>query len=183
MDDARSAALVEIAREASRARIAADAARAPADVARVLAAIGEKLYEPGFDAAAAERAGASDPETSWRFRQLLGFGIQAYVDRRRMETALELVSTSELEVSAIAASVGFTDAELFAKWFKRRAGRTPAKLRAPAAAPRKSWRRLPGWALRQALLGRIGRDDYVSLIRSLRAQYPEAFRPPKEEVS
>ena len=83
-------------------------------------------------------------------------------------------------LSLLSQFISIFQTEKFTKWFKRRAGRPPTKMRS-GAARRPVRRRLAAAVWQKALLGRLGRDDYVALIRSLRAQYPKAFLPDEED--
>lgn len=53
-----------------------------------------------------------------------------YVNRKRMEHAAYLLTTTDLSVSAVAQSCGISDDNYFTKIFKRHNGLTPRQFRA-----------------------------------------------------
>lgn len=62
-----------------------------------------------------------------------GTGFQALVDESRFEIARQLLVDSAMEVSRIAAIVGYADASAFTRAFRRWSGTTPARWRATQA--------------------------------------------------
>jgi AraC-like DNA-binding protein len=69
------------------------------------------------------------------FRRWTGETIHAYLDRRRMEAAMDLCRNSDLEVKQIAARVGFVDPLYFSRAFARCHGKSPTAARAEAQRP------------------------------------------------
>ena len=59
------------------------------------------------------------------FKQSTGFAPHAFVNLRRIERAKELLQKSDLTVTGIAASLGFTDHSHLAKVFRRYTGTSP----------------------------------------------------------
>lgn len=157
---------VRTAKGNTEAHIREDQAEATADVAAVLEVIGRRLYEPAFGVDELARECPLDAEAVWRFNLQTGLHPRAYIDRRRLDTAFELVRHSGLRVSEIAPSVGFRNAESFTKWFKRRTGKAPLKLRsAPSVRP---MRKLSGWAAcRKALMLESTNEECVTFWESL----------------
>lgn len=126
--------LIQDVTEGVRRRIAADRQRVTVDVAELLRIAEERLDD--FELFALDlRALAGDKETLLRFRLQLGLDVDSYLDHRRLEIAYEIVTRSSARVVEIARSLGFPDAEIFSKWFKRRAGHSPARLREKSASP------------------------------------------------
>jgi AraC-like DNA-binding protein len=69
-------------------------------------------------------------------RRLTAFGtnFQALVDEGRFEIARQMLADSAMEVSQIAASLGYADASAFTRAFRRWSGTTPAVWRAKRGA-------------------------------------------------
>lgn len=63
------------------------------------------------------------------FRQTFGMPPHSYLLRRRIERALRLVQQTELSLSEIALSTGFSDQSHFARHFRRLTGMTPGAVR------------------------------------------------------
>ena len=59
-----------------------------------------------------------------------GMGISDYIQEQRMKKAKKLLRETDNMISAIAASVGYADANYFTRAFKRETGMTPKKYRA-----------------------------------------------------
>ncbi len=66
------------------------------------------------------------------FRRWTGEAVHAYLNRRRMETALELCRNSDLQVKQIALRVGFTDPLYFSRAFRSYYGTSPRAAREDA---------------------------------------------------
>jgi len=56
-------------------------------------------------------------------------GISDYIQEQRMKKAKKLLHETNNMISAIAASVGYADANYFTRAFKRETGMTPKKYR------------------------------------------------------
>ena len=63
-------------------------------------------------------------------RSEFGMGISDYIQEQRMKKAKKLLRETDNMISAIAASVGYADANYFTRAFKRETGMTPKKYRA-----------------------------------------------------
>ena len=103
-------------------------------------------------AALAAGVGVSRSYLSVSFRKAFGCSPQQFLVRRRITKAQELLRTTSLSVSGVAAAVGYGDQLAFSKLFKRSCGVSPTGYREQAAAvfpplpptpPRKKWRVLP----------------------------------------
>lgn len=121
--------LLQEVKDTVRRRVREDLKRVTDDVGALLEALDERLFDPDLTVRDLSE-GARDPETFFRFRLQLGLDIEAYRDQRRLEAAHELAVRCDARVGEIALSLGFPEAEIFSKWFKRRTGRSPEKLRA-----------------------------------------------------
>ena len=169
----RPAALIERAKEEARRRVRDDQVGAPEEVAAILKAIENGLFDPDFDLSDVRRAFSPTPETLRAFRGHVGSAFKSYVTRRLLETAKQLVDMPEVDLDDIVTGLGFREAELFAKWFKRWTGKTPeqrcpGRPRPRAREPRAErpliglWLRSRAWALR-------GRDA-AALVQDIRAR-------------
>ncbi|TVR60882.1 MAG: response regulator [Spirochaetaceae bacterium] len=63
------------------------------------------------------------------FKKVLGIGFKEYLRRRRVAAAKKLLTTTDLRIPEVAASVGYRDAEFFVEQFKRETGVTPVAFR------------------------------------------------------
>ena len=63
-------------------------------------------------------------------RSEFGMGISDYIQEQRMKKAKKLLRETDNMISAIAATVGYADANYFTRAFKRETGMTPKKYRA-----------------------------------------------------
>lgn len=77
----------------------------------------------------AEIAGLSVFYFARAFRQTFGMPPHSYLLRQRIERALRLVQQTELSLSEIALSTGFSDQSHFARHFRRLTGMTPGAAR------------------------------------------------------
>ena len=64
-----------------------------------------------------------------------GASFRALVDEQRYELACRMLRDTSMEVSRIAAALGYTDASAFGRAVRRWSGDTPARWRAKAASP------------------------------------------------
>ena len=64
------------------------------------------------------------------FKETIGLPPQDYLNRVRIDHALELLRNSDSSVADIAAAVGFYDANYFSRLFRKITGCTPSKTRA-----------------------------------------------------
>jgi len=63
------------------------------------------------------------------FRESTGMTYAAWLKNHRLETALQLLQTTDLTIPEICRRIGFQDTSHFIRSFKRKVGRTPAALR------------------------------------------------------
>ena len=64
------------------------------------------------------------------FRRETGETVTDYVNRKRIELATHLLTTTTLQVQTVAQHCGFADVRYFTKVFKKQTGETPRELRA-----------------------------------------------------
>lgn len=77
----------------------------------------------------AEAQGINASYLSTLFRRETGETVTDYVNRKRVELAVHLLSTTNLQVQTVAQHCGFADVHYFTKVFKKITGETPRRLR------------------------------------------------------
>lgn len=77
----------------------------------------------------AQHFGYSDNYFSSLFKKSFGFSFVEYVNKKRINRAVELLITTDATVEAIYVSLGFKDKKNFYNIFKRYIGTTPSALR------------------------------------------------------
>ena len=113
----------------SRAKGARPGALAAWQIARVHAFIDENLHRTirvKDIGAVAQRSAA---HFSRSFKQVIGESPHAYVVRRRLERACQLMITSSASLREIAQSVGFSDQAQLSRLFRQAFGQSPARWR------------------------------------------------------
>jgi len=63
------------------------------------------------------------------FKKEVGMPLTEYVNRKRIEHALFLVNSTDMQIQTIAQVCGITDVNYFTKLFKRQIGKTPTEYR------------------------------------------------------
>lgn len=76
----------------------------------------------------ADRYGIKPKYFSSLFRKYMGMGPIDYLIRYRMNRANEMLATGQFPVSAVAKSVGYSDAYYFSRLFKKHRGVAPGKV-------------------------------------------------------
>lgn len=66
---------------------------------------------------------------SYLFKEIRGINLFEYIQAKKIEQAKELLATTSLNITEIAALVGFQDPFYFSKTFKKLAGRSPSQFR------------------------------------------------------
>lgn len=89
------------------------------------------LAEPGGVriAAVAAKLGISVRTLNRRFRQATGMCPQAYIHQQKLHDARELLRTSNLSITEVAAAVGYTDRGYFARLFQEHMKQSPREYR------------------------------------------------------
>ena len=97
---------------------------------RAIAHLAFRLHCPlKLTVVARQIAFTSPGNLSRLFRQQHGLGFQAYLQKRRLEKAAELLRTTRLPIARIAKRVGYRDVSRFGQHFKRLFEATPAAYR------------------------------------------------------
>ena len=87
---------------------------------------------------AAREAGMSSSRFSTLFAQETGVTFTEYVTRLRLSKARELLHNTNMRISQVAASVGYSDPHYFSWIFRKTEGMTPSECRDAAQGPRGS---------------------------------------------
>jgi len=98
-------------------------------VARVVELVTRDLARRTTLTEAAEVAGLDRSYFSRRFRQITGMTFLAWNARIRISEAKRLLTVLDLSITAIAASVGYTDVTTFERVFRRVEGVSPREHR------------------------------------------------------
>jgi AraC-like DNA-binding protein len=91
--------------------------------------IGQNLGRALTLADIAAHLGMSAYHLSHIFSRESGFSLSSYLTRSRMEKAQAMLADPRVRVSEVAYAVGFSDANYFAKSFRRHAGCSPSEYR------------------------------------------------------
>jgi AraC-like DNA-binding protein len=91
--------------------------------------IADHVAEPITVPALAQVAGLSTPRLHARFRQEIGLPPGEFVLRAKIDRARDLLGETDLSVTEIAHSLGFSSAQYFATAFKRLTRTTPTSFR------------------------------------------------------
>ena len=68
-----------------------------------------------------------------KMKKLTDMGIMDYIAHIRIERAMEMIRTSQMNISEISAVLGFENASYFSTVFKRMTGQTPTQYRQSAS--------------------------------------------------
>lgn len=101
----------------------------PAAVSSFLESVFDPNRIPGTIAAYAEEAGISENYLSRLVKQSTGRSVGAWIDIVRIQRAKRLLSSTDLSIIDIAASVGVEDQSYFSRLFKKETGTTPSFFR------------------------------------------------------
>lgn len=115
--------------ETKQARAASGVASQRALVAEARLLVEEHLGEPlGIDVIARQLY-VGRTRLSAAFREEMGMGLGAYVRRRRIERAQDLLDRTSWEVAQVARAVGYPRASTFSEAFARETGMSPTAWR------------------------------------------------------
>ena len=101
----------------------------PPAVSSFLEAVFDPGSMPGTIASYAARAGISENYLSRLVKQSTGRSVGAWIDIVRIQRAKRLLSSTNLSIIDIAASVGVEDQSYFSRLFKKETGVTPSSFR------------------------------------------------------
>jgi AraC-like DNA-binding protein len=101
----------------------------PPRAARARRLIDKNLTQPVNVAALARAAGCTPAHLSRLFRKTYGLPPAAYLLRRRVDKARQLLTDTDLSAAEIGRRLGFHDASHFGRHFRRHAGINPAAYR------------------------------------------------------
>jgi len=63
------------------------------------------------------------------YKEHAGISLSDYIAKERLSTACQMLRTSQVQISAIAKSTGFTSSNYFSRWFRKHIGLTPQEYR------------------------------------------------------
>ena len=86
------------------------------------------LNEPFRVAGLARRSGLSRSNLDRIVTKALGVSGKTYIDRRRLNCALQLLRNQNIPVKRIAIETGFNHTSSFCAWFKKKTGRYPGEM-------------------------------------------------------
>jgi transcriptional regulator GlxA family with amidase domain len=98
-------------------------------IGKIQSWIADNYKQGSAVAAMAEMAGLPLRTFARRFRKATGYAPLDYVQALRIEEAKQLLETTQLQVEAIGAEVGYADTTSFRRLFKRLSGLTPGAYR------------------------------------------------------
>lgn len=141
--------VMHIARLERRQSVAARLERPPSAVnalpkwrlKRVQEFVGTHFSEPISLADMAATAGLSRMHFAAQFRAATGFRPHEYLLQRRIESAKEILSNTDMPLAQVAIALGFQAQAHFSTVFKRLAGETPGRWRSRVLVERQSSRR------------------------------------------
>ncbi len=110
----------------------------PPLVKRVIAYVEDHFASPISLRHVADAFGYSACHLTTTFRQATGTPLTAWIVRRRILAAKELLSEGAMNVAETCEAVGFTDLCYFTRQFARHVGTTPGRFRAACRAGRRS---------------------------------------------
>jgi transcriptional regulator GlxA family with amidase domain len=150
----------------------------PCELVRLFDHLEAHLFDPEFSVrSAAEALGFLHSTLASSFVFYRGETVTAYVEKRRIETALRLLVESELPVREVAEAVGMEPRGL-RRAFKLRTGELPTAVRGPGEE---------GTGPDEALWRRVGRgeafrEEVAEVARWLAALRPDAFAAEELEI-
>jgi AraC family transcriptional regulator len=141
--------LLEMLAESARSSDETHGSNAPGWLRRVRDLLQDSYLEAPGLAALAGSAGVHPVHLSREFHKHFHMTVGEYIRKRRIEHASELLSNSELSMTEIASTCGFSDQSHFCALFKKHLGMTPGKFRDVSAS---QWRRSKPTTQRPAAL-------------------------------
>ncbi|GAA0283031.1 hypothetical protein GCM10008922_47060 [Faecalicatena contorta] len=101
----------------------------PEDIRTIIDYMGAHLAESCRSESLAGLIHLSPPQFQRKFRRSTGFSPYDYLQRLRIDKAQELLAGSEMSVTDISHSLGFSSSQHFAGVFKQYTGQTPSAFR------------------------------------------------------
>ncbi|MCP4675911.1 MAG: helix-turn-helix transcriptional regulator [Deltaproteobacteria bacterium] len=122
--------LLSDASELAILRIRRDRERAPAPLKPLFSCIEKHLFESTFNVSdLMRRCGKRDKSSATQFSRCVLMAPHEYITEARIQTAIELLSNTDLEIWKIAALVGFSNNSILFRNFKFRLGVGPLSFR------------------------------------------------------
>ena len=104
--------------------------RRPAWLGAARSLLHDRYAESLSLAEVAASVGVEPDRVARGFRRAFGEPLSSYLRRLRVDAAAELLASTDLPISRVAADVGFADQSHLTRWFARHFGTTPARYRA-----------------------------------------------------
>ncbi|MBS4202581.1 response regulator transcription factor [Lederbergia citrea] len=101
----------------------------PAPMKAAVKYIIEHLSTPILVSEVAEIVGLSRSHFSTLFKKTAGESFHAFIDRMKMDRAMELLELTQAPIQDVAEQIGMMDSKYFSKWFKKTTGFTPTEYR------------------------------------------------------
>ena len=77
----------------------------------------------------AKAQNVSSSYLSWLFKQEVGETLTEHVNKKRVNAATKLLSSTNLQIQTVAQHCGILDVQYFSKVFKKYTGKTPKEYR------------------------------------------------------
>lgn len=95
---------------------------------RIMKSVNTHMQDPEYDVEAlAQDIGVSRSQLHRKMKEMTGISIGQFLRNLRMEQAARLLREGKIDVSQVAYSVGFTDANYFSTHFKKHFGVPPTE--------------------------------------------------------
>jgi AraC family transcriptional regulator len=111
--------------------------RRPAWLGEARALLHDRYAESLSLAEVAAAVGVEPYRVASAFRRAFGEPLSGYLRRIRVDAAADLLASTNLSVSRVAADVGFADQSHLTRWFARYLGTTPGRYRAATSRNRR----------------------------------------------
>jgi AraC-like DNA-binding protein len=122
-------ALTLLLGELSKKPLETEGVEVSASVNRAMASINERLGESFGIKEIAALCDISASHLRKLFRLELGVSIGDYIARRRLASALQLISGKGMKIKELASACGYKSIYAFSRFFKRRTGVSPSRYR------------------------------------------------------
>ncbi len=174
----RAQALLSNAAQPALARINQDRSTAPAKLRLLLDYLEENLFDPALNVAQLMLiCKVRDHSLSLAFCAALGQGPRAYIEEHRLQTAVRLLTKTDLKIWQVAELLGYSSLSTFSRAFSRWAGSRPGAFRhrqrqavVTVSTRQDALHSTQLW--RQAMSGGLEREQAGRLIERLKTLYP-----------
>jgi len=177
LDRARD--LLADAAKPALAQIDQDRSSAPPKLRLLLAYLAENLFDPALNVAQLMLAcDVRDHSLALAFCAALGQGPRGYIEEHRLQTAVRLLTKTDLKIWQVGELLGYSTLSVFSRAFDRWAGSRPGAFRRRQRQPvvtvstrQDALHSTQLW--RQAMSGGLGQEQAEQLIERLKTLYPQ----------